>query len=232
MAKPIRPRANNHHWSVGTISLRERGRARLYWTPDPRHSPVLRQLHGGEVVEFVPEIKYGHWVIVRIEHQLGWVNYHEVHITEHTAPEPEPIPEPEPVDPLDFLREDKIETGPLSTEADMADLLEVVEDENPTEPMRPVFPMEKLDRRRRTQTTEMRPASPRRPRKRKPSTETQTAEMRPANHDSALNKLQQGTENADDNDSVNVSVGDLKRLIQHISGLRDVLSNVLGRDED
>jgi hypothetical protein len=56
----------------------------------------LRVLAGGEVVDFVPEVKFGHWAIVRLEHQLGWVNLNNVEIIEDVAPV---------VDPMQFLEE-------------------------------------------------------------------------------------------------------------------------------
>lgn len=102
--QPIhRPKVHEQHWRSGVLHLRDTARARLYWTPDPQHSPVLRVLHGGEAVDFVPEIKFGHWVIVRLGHQLGWVTLETVEIVEDA---------PSMVDPAQFLDED--ETAPAA----------------------------------------------------------------------------------------------------------------------
>jgi hypothetical protein len=97
--KPQRPRADLHHWKEGTIYLRGKTRVPLYWTPDPQHSPVLRMLQGEESVMYVPEIKFGHWMIVRFDHQLGWVDLRYVQVVEKI----ELFDEPEPVEPTSFL---------------------------------------------------------------------------------------------------------------------------------
>ncbi len=101
-----RPKAQEQHWRAGVLYLRNASRANLYWTPDPEHSPVLRVLHGGEAIDFVPEIKFSHWVIVRLEHQLGWVTLETVEIIE------DPLPA---VNPAQFLNAfDENETEPVS----------------------------------------------------------------------------------------------------------------------
>jgi hypothetical protein len=100
-----RPKAHEQVWHTGILYLREHTiRANLYWTPDPEHSPVLRTLQGGETLEFVPEVKFSHWVVVRLEHQLGWVTLQSVEIIEDVIPEPA-------VDPAQFLLDEPPHTA-------------------------------------------------------------------------------------------------------------------------
>ncbi|MEO0561152.1 MAG: hypothetical protein AAF125_03510 [Chloroflexota bacterium] len=111
MPKPINHRTepSAHHWRKATIVVRKRHRARLYWTPDPERSRVLRILKDNETVEFVPDIKYGHWVMVRVGHQMGWVNMRAVDIQELEQP---PVEQPASVDPKMFLEEDTVPVKP------------------------------------------------------------------------------------------------------------------------
>lgn len=208
------PKYRNDHWRGATLYT-QHSRVPLLWTPDPEHSPILRMLRSGEELFVVPEVKYSHWVIARVGHQVGWLDLNNVQLverptqpkltTDHFNPPPQdPAPEPQPAKPRQD-DEDTVASRPKELDArllereqrtkDLTDALQNIDMDDDDDP-----------------TPQAADAS-----------SDITAQLQ---HElDEMEALPQKLEAyADKDDTVNLPMRDVKRLIGYLSGIRNILS--------